>query len=172
MIDLDSTSIGAQRHPPSMNKEMYSKVSERPEPSPPPRVIIFQNESDMSDDTSAEEGYMKFTPSPAEERFPQEERFQDSRSDDDGGNEQFGDEIRTGDQVIVKVDPKTPPPVPSPSTDREKEMGWDDNEVEAPSPTSVIIKVEPRTPSPIEEDAPDSPIRDGSLDRPEFITGK
>lgn len=171
MIDLDSTSIGSQRHPPPMDKEMYSKVSERAESSPPPRVIIFQNESDMSDDTSAEERYLKFSQSPPEGRFPQEERFPDSQSDDDDDNEQFGDEIRTGDQVIVKVDPKTPPPVPSPSVDRDKEMVWDDTEVEAPSPASVIIKVEPRTPSPIEEDAPDSP-KDGSLDRPEFITGE
>ena len=156
MIDLDSTSVDIQRNPPTINKELYAQRVGNGIESPPPDVIVFRNYSDMPE-YSVEERYSKSSDSPTDDDYEMERT--EGRSDD---------EICNGDQVIVKVDPKTPPLLPSPENGPDKEEMW--NGSEPRSPNSVIIKVEPRTPSPIAEEEPDDD-KETDVKPPAFISG-
>ena len=154
MIDLGSTTVDIQRHPPT-NKEVFSQKISNSVDSSPPRVLIFRNEQDMSD-ASTEEHCSKASFSPMDNRY---EMQQETRSED---------EILNDDQEIVKVDPKTPPLLSSPECVNDKSTIW--NEAEARSPNSVIIKVEPRTPSPIMEEESDHETEQDAK-HPEFSCG-
>ena len=156
MIDLDSTSVNIQRHPPTISKELYGQRVGDANESPPPRVIVFRNDHDMSD-FSAEEQYSKSSHSSVDDGYAIH-RTADRPEDD----------ICNDDQLIVKVDPKTPPMMPTPESEPEKAVMWD--ETGPPSPNSVIIKVEPRTPSPIVEEEPESEAERDSKP-PEFLSG-
>lgn len=156
MIDLDSTSVNIQRHPPAISKELFGPRVGSHSESSPPEVIVFRNYPEMPE-FAMDERYSKSSGSPVNDAFDMQRT--EGRSDD---------EICNGDNVIVKVDPKTPPMIPSPEDELEKADMWDDPEPQSPS--SVIIKVEPRTPSPIIEGEPESDTeRDVKL--PEFLSG-
>ena len=157
MIDLDSTSVDIQRNPPTINKELYAQRVGNGIESPPPDVIVFRNYSDIPE-YSVEEQYSKSSDSPTDYDYEMERT--EGRSDD---------EICNGGQVIVKVDPKTPPLLPSPENEPDKEEMW--NDPEPRSPNSVIIKVEPRTPSPIAEEEPDDD-KERDVKPPTFLSGK
>ena len=156
MIDLDSTSVNIQRHPPAISKELYGQRVSSSIESSPPDVIVFRNYPDMTD-YAADGRFSKSSGTPVDDDYEME-----------GDEHRVGNEICNGDQMIVKVDPKTPPLIQSPESEPEKAEIWD--EPEPPSPSSVIIKVEPRTPSPIVEDEGECD-QERDAKRPEFLSG-
>ena len=144
MIDLDRTSVAMTRHQLSPHEDLVYNTN-----GPPPirEFVVVRNDCELSESST------EYSESP--------DLLDVNREDSD----EYDDDMDVSDRII-KVDPRTPSPIPSPPVAEDNNMVWDGADV--PSPGSVIIKVEPRTPSPIdetvpEEEAEESEIKDGLL---------
>eukprot|EP00794_Sanderia_malayensis_P017778 gene17778-19554_t len=127
MIDLDRTSVSII--PPLIRKKDFNKMRENAREN-------TLNSAASRSDADLSENSIDYAESPAESNINAEDSS--------------FDHVRSADQIIIKVDPRTPSPIPSPPCeDNEDEKRWTNDE--PLSPNSVIIKVEPRTPSPITE---------------------